>query len=206
MALCALLAGSPLTSAAEDPAPVPNRAEDVKPIRAGDTLPAAELRSPDAQPVDLQSLIAGKPTILILYRGGWCPFCTKHLAEIAHAQQSLMDMGYQIIAISPDKPEKLKAMIEAGDVGYQLLSDSSMTFARSVGLAFKVDDATLERYKGYGIDLEEASGESHHQLPVPAVLIVDGQNVVRFVHFDPDYTARLSAEPLVAAAREVSGR
>jgi peroxiredoxin len=206
LTLCALLTGSPVAFAAEDAPPPETHAQDVKPIQAGAALPSATLRTVEGLSVDLHSLMEGKPTILIFYRGGWCPFCTKHLAEVAQVQQSLIDMGYQIIAISPDKPEKLKATLESGAVGYQLLSDSSMSFASSLGLAFKVDDATLERYKGYGIDLEAASGESHHLLPVPAVMIVDGQKVVRFVHFNPDYTARLAADPLVAAAREESGR
>ena len=39
-----------------------------------------------------------------------------------------------------------------------------MAAARAYGVAFRVDDATAARYKGFGIDLEAASGETHHEL------------------------------------------
>jgi peroxiredoxin len=37
--------------------------------------------------------------------------------------------------------------------------------------------------------------------PVPSVFIVDRSGVVRFRHFDPDYTVRLDAAHVLAAAK-----
>ena len=51
------------------------------------------------------------------------------------------------------------------------------------------------------VDLESASGQTHHILPVPAVFIVDrGGNIV-FVHADPDYKVRMKGAEVLAAAK-----
>ena len=77
-----------------------------------------------------------------------------------------------------------------------------MEGARAFGIAFQVSDADYERYKGFGIDLEEASGETHHLLPVPSVFLVGRDRVIRFRYYNPDHTVRLDTDSLLAAARE----
>ena len=121
------------------------------------------------------------------------------------AEADLLNLGYQILAISPDRTPKLGESVEKGKLTYTLLSDSSMTAAQAFGIAFRVDDATLEKYKGYNIDLEAASGEKHHLLPVPAVFIVGTDGVIAFVYANPDYKVRLTPEVLLAAAKAAIG-
>ena len=72
--------------------------------------------------------------------------------------------------------------------------------ARAFGVAFRVDDATVEQYKGYGLDLESTQGNAQHVLPVPAVFVIDREGRIGFSHYNPDYKVRLSAEELLAAA------
>src|SRR5262245_9715985 len=87
---------------------VPLKPEDISPLLVGETIPVATL--PDAQnkPTDLQALIAKKPTILVFYRGGWCPYCNKQLAGLQQIEKDLTDMGYQLIAVSTDSPDNLQ--------------------------------------------------------------------------------------------------
>ena len=90
------------------------------------------------------------------------------------------------------------------DLGYVLLSDSDAEAAAAYGIAFRVDADTVERNKGYDIDLEEASGRSHHVLPVPSVFLVDGDGRVVWRYSNPDYKVRPDNEDLLAAARRVA--
>jgi len=85
--------------------------------------------------------------------------------------------------------------------GYRLFSDSDMGLAIDLGIAFRVDDATIEAYHEYGIDLEQASGRDHHLLPVPAALLVDADGVIRFFYVNPDYKSRVDASVFIAAAK-----
>lgn len=179
----------------------PAEAEAVTPLAAGAKAPSTTVRRPNGHEVEMSELYARKPTILIFYRGGWCPYCNAHLGEVAKAEAELTQMGYQILAVSPDKPEALQATIDKGDYSYDLLSDSDTNLISAFGLAFRVDDTTVEKYRGFGIDLDAASGRNHHILPVPAVYIIDRKGIIRFVYFDPDYKKRLTNTDLMAAAR-----
>ena len=84
---------------------------------------------------------------------------------------------------------------------YTLLSDSKMEESKKFGIAFKVDDSTIEKYKGYGIDLDDASGENHHLLPVPAVFLVGTDSVIKFTFANPDYKVRLNPEVLLSKVK-----
>ena len=181
---------------------VPTDARQVQPLDVGDQAAVAILRRPDGQAADLADLYGRKPTVLIFYRGGWCPYCNAHLGQIAAVEPELLKMGYQVLAISPDRPEELAKTLDKQHLTYQLLSDSDAVLARAFGLVFRVDDPTLEKYRGFGIDLEQASGQDHHLLPVPAVYIVDTTGTIRFAHWDSDYKTRLAPEDLLKAARE----
>ncbi len=180
----------------------PTDAGQVRPLDVGEKAPVAILRRPDGKAADLAALYARQPTVLIFYRGGWCPYCNTHLAQISAAEPELLKMGYQILAISPDRPEELSKTLDKQHLTYYLLSDSDVVIAQAFGLVFRVDDPTLEKYRGFGIDLEKASGRDHHLLPVPAVYIVDTTGTIRFAHWNPDYKTRLASEDLLKAARE----
>ncbi len=147
---------------------VPDKAEEICPILIGQSLPRIVLRTADNAPFDLNAAVAQKPTVLIFFRGGWCPYCSLHLGRLQSIESQLVQMGFQIIAVSPDRPGILKAPAEKQGLKYRLLSDSEMTAAKALGIAFRVDDTTVKKYKtDYGIDLEGDSGQIHHLLPVP---------------------------------------
>ena len=116
-------------------------------------------------------------------------------------QPKLIELGYQIMAISPDQPARVASITKGKKSDYTLLSDSHMKAAKAFGLAFKIDNPTYRRYQDYGIDLEEASGKKHHLLPVPAVFVLDQKGLIRFQYVNPDYRIRLDPDTLLAAAK-----
>jgi peroxiredoxin len=180
---------------------IPVSENAVRPLLVGDSIPELELQTAGGKAFDLKQAVAKQLTVLIFYRGGWCPYCNLQLGQIQTIEMQLRQLGYQILAISPDRPEKLIESVNSHKLTYTLLSDHAMKAARAFGIAFRVDDATLEKYKGYGIDLEAASGETHHLLPVPAVFIVGTDGLIKFSHANPDYKVRLEPDVLLAAAR-----
>lgn len=121
-------------------------------------------------------------------------------------EPQLEALGFRVIALSPDRPEKLTGSLEVDDLGYTLYSDSDLDAARAFGIAYQLDAEQLEAYRGYGIDLEAASGRDHHQLPVPSVFLVDDSGTIRWVYSNPDYRVRPENEALLEAARRLVGR
>ena len=111
----------------------------------------------------------------------------------------------RIIAVSPDQPEKLRESTEKHDLRYTLLSDSGMEAAGACGLAYRMDDAMVEAYAEHGIDLVGASGETHHQLPVPAAFLVDDGGMIVFSYVNPNHKIRVSSALVLAAAKDLPG-
>ncbi|ATC64872.1 hypothetical protein CMV30_13340 [Nibricoccus aquaticus] len=174
------------------------------PLAVGQSIPAANLRTDKGDAITLKSAIV-KPTVLIFYRGGWCPYCNRQLSALATIEADILAAGFQLIALSPDVPAKLREKPAMEKTNYTLLSDSAMEAAQGFGIAFKVEDELVAKYKNsYKIDLEAASGSTHHLLPHPAVFIVDATGVIRFAHVNTDYKVRLEPEKILAAIKEVS--
>lgn len=184
----------------EETAGYASEAGKVTPILTGTSIPDVSLQSVDGDSVQLSELLKEKPAVLIFYRGGWCPYCNKHMAQIQEAHDELVNLGYRVIAISPDQPKFLKESLQDQDLGYTLLSDSDMEASKAFGIAFKVDDETIERYKNNGLDLAERSGYDHYLLPAPAVFLVNPGGLVTFQYVNPDYKTRIKSEVLLAAA------
>ena len=177
---------------------VAERADDVHPLLIGVSVPDVVLNDVEGKQVKLHSLIEQKPTVLIFYRGGWCPYCNLQLEQLHAIEGDVLKEGYQIVAVSADRPANVKKSIEKHDLHYILLSDSTMNAAKAFGLAFRVTDETVERSKKYGVDLEAASGLNHHILPVPAVFIIQKGGSIIFEYVNPNFKVRLNAHVLLA--------
>ncbi len=192
--------------AASDAPAFPSTAADIRPLLLGTAMPDVALATPAGKATSLAEAVGGKPAILVFYRGGWCPYCNLQLSELRLIEDEAETLGYQVIAISPDSPASLSATLGKTPLDYTLLSDASAAALHAFGIGFRVDDATIEKYKGYDIDLEAASGESHHVLPVPSVFIVDGDGKLQFSYVHPDYRLRVPGSVILAAARAIAER
>lgn len=180
---------------------VPDDPFDVHPLLIGSPVPDKSVRNLKGEERSLEALISGQPALIIFYRGGWCPFCNAHLAELSSIEDDIYKLGYQILAISPDQPRFLIESAEEYEMGYTLLSDSPMETARAFGVAYREDDETVEQLKNNGMDIVKRSGHNHQQLPVPAVFITNTSGEILFQYANPDYRTRINSEILMAALR-----
>lgn len=200
-ALCAGLMISEQASGQGSAAPVPTSAEAVCPLKPGTFVPPLTLQTADGQSFDLNAALQENPTVLVFYRGGWCPYCTIQLRQLRDVEARLVELGYQIIAVCTDSPNRLRETITGETIHYTLLSDSRMTASKAFGIAFKVDEKTVDRYRQHSMDLEAASGEQHHLLPVPSVFLVATDGLIKFTYANPNYKVRLDSEVLLSAAK-----
>lgn len=170
-----------------------------KPLEVGAPLPDVQVTSTDGKSVTLAELNQDKSLVIVFFRGGWCPICSRHTQELIKIQPELKQKGFEMIAISPDTPDNSAANVKQNTIPFPVYSDSELQAISAFGLAFKVDDATVTKYKGFGIDLEKASGRPHHALPIPAIYVVDREGKITFAHSNPDYTKRLDPQELLRA-------
>jgi len=184
----------------------PGDPAEVKPLKVGDRAPTFTVRTAKGDNYLFDPAKRVKPALLIFYRGGWCPYCNAQLSSLRNAEPELIAMGYEVLFMSTDRPELLYTSLKEPSINYTLLSDAKMQAAQAFGIAFRLDDSTFARYKAVGLDLEATTGETHHQLPVPSVFIVDKSGVIRFVHWNPDFKVRMSADEILAAGRAAVGK
>lgn len=176
--------------------------ETAKPLPVGAAVPSAMVRDVAGTELDLATAVAGRPTLIVFYRGSWCPYCNKHLAELQGAEAELLALGYQILALSPDEAAGLHAAQEKNHLSYRLLSDHAMKASEAFGLAFRVDPPTVEKYQKWNIALAPVPSEpAARWLPLPAAYLVGRDGKVRFVYTNADYKTRLSMADLMAAAK-----
>ena len=178
-------------------AQIPERAEDISPLLIGETIPDVVLKAPDAIDHSISDILSEKPTVILFYRGGWCPYCNVHLAEIQGAESEIIKLGYQIVAISPDSPENLQLTDEKNKLQYSLYSDSEGSLMKAMGIAFKAPERSIDKLKKYSNGLNEGF------LPVPSVFVVDTSGIIEFEYINPNYRTRLGADFLLAVLKEI---
>jgi peroxiredoxin len=178
---------------------IPSKPEDISPLLIGENIPF--IKAPDAMGTiqDLNSIIAQRSTILIFYRGGWCPYCNKQLSGLQDIEPELKKMGYQIIAISTDSPDNLKSPATKTKLEYMLLSDADLSIAKQFGIAYKAPNA-------YDKILPASSGGKNVDklLPVPSVFILNKKGNIRFEYINIDIRQRISPDLLKTVAQSVS--
>jgi peroxiredoxin len=178
--------------------------EQVTPLLNGLSIPQVSLTTADNKAVQLAALVQQKPSVLVFYRGGWCPYCNAQLAALREIEPQLAQLGYQLIAITPDSVASItKSLNDTGGqkLNYTLLSDSNFAASSAFGLAYYLDDKTAAMYKGkLGSLITTESGTEKVVLPVPAVYIVNtkGEALFNYVHIN--YKTRLHSELLLKAA------
>jgi peroxiredoxin len=175
---------------------IPLVAEDISPILIGETLPNANFQNVEGEIVQLKAILEEKPTILVFYRGGWCPYCNVQLSGLVEIEEDILELGYQIVAISPDDYKNLQSTIENNSTRYKLLSDPNGEFIQEIGIAFKTSSSLKEYIIGKG-----QKGETSSVMPAPTVMIVDKKGVIKFEYINPNYKERIGGDMLLSVLR-----
>ena len=171
------------------------------PLKAGDKMTAHSIvQTMEGEDFDLNAAVASQPTVLIFYRGGWCPYCNAHLRELQTSAPALQAMGYQILAVSTDMPEALKETADGNELSYQLFADPMVTVADSFGLKYKVKQNYLDHLTNdHDTDLVAQNGG---YLLTPGAYIMNTDGVIEFAYVNMNFAVRISQDALLKAARE----
>ncbi|NCP84787.1 MAG: AhpC/TSA family protein [Bacteroidetes bacterium] len=180
-------------------AQVAEKAEDINPLLIGESVPEAYLQDKDGKTILLQDVLKLKQTVLIFYRGGWCPYCNLQLSGLIKIEKDVVELGYQIVAISPDDYKNLKSTYEKDSMNYQLFSDSDAKFIKAIGIGFK----TPTMLKVY-ISSKGQKGKTSEVMPVPTVLVLDENGKILFEYINTNYKERISGELLLAVLKTLN--
>ena len=183
-------------------------AQILKPVNAvkiGDIVADATLIGLDAQAVNLFTVTAGRPAVLVFYRGAWCPYCNITLRTYERDLRPELDrLGVALIAISPQTPDASSAAVAGGELNFPVLSDPSNALVRTLGIITEPSADARVAHTALGFDVADSNADSTGDIPFPTVLIIDADNTVRFADVHVDYTTRTEVPTILEALASVS--
>ncbi|MFC5177652.1 thioredoxin-dependent thiol peroxidase [Nocardioides taihuensis] len=91
-------------------------------LSPGDQAPDFTLMSDTGEEVSLSAL-RGRKVLVYFYPAAMTPGCTKQACDFTDSLDALRGAGYEVLGISPDKPEKLAKFRERDSLTLTLLSD-----------------------------------------------------------------------------------
>ena len=88
----------------------------------GTRLLDVEMVDAHGDPTTLSRAQAGRPAVIVFYRGAWCPYCNLALRTYqAELVAPLAERGASLIAISPQTPDGSLTIAEANELTFTVL-------------------------------------------------------------------------------------
>ena len=101
-------------------------------LSPGDTAPEFTLTDDTGKEVALSDYL-GRKVIVYFYPAAMTPGCTKQACDFTDSLESLRGAGFDVLGISPDKPEKLAKFREKDGLTITLLSDPDKQVMKDYG-------------------------------------------------------------------------
>ena len=101
-------------------------------LSPGDAAPAFSLPDADGKPVSLADHL-GRKVIVYFYPAALTPGCTKQACDFTDNLDVLAEAGYDVIGVSPDKPEKLAKFREKEHLKVTLVADPEKEVLQAYG-------------------------------------------------------------------------
>jgi peroxiredoxin len=166
----------------------------------GTVLPDAELLDVHGAVITLSQAAGGGPSVLVFYRGAWCPYCNIALSAYqAQLLPELTERGIRLVAISPQKPDGSLTMQQKHDLSFAVVSDPANAIAGRLGIRTRPSDEARAAQLKLGLDLTSVNADGTDSLPMPATVILGADRTVRWIDVRPDYSTRTEPAQVIGA-------
>ncbi len=156
--------------------------------KMGDTAPDFTLRTLDERAVELKTLNAKAPVVLVVLRG-WpgyqCPMCTKQVHDFVASAGEFKARGAQVVMVYPGPAEKLQAHAQeflkdkSWPADFTLVLDPDYTFTNAYGLRW----------------------EGKNETAYPSTFVISRDGKIEFATISKSHGGRVSAKQAVAALK-----
>ncbi|MBD0777883.1 AhpC/TSA family protein [Maribacter sp. ANRC-HE7] len=160
--------------------------------QVGERAPDFVLNNALGKPVSLQDYLKKGKVVLTWYRGGWCPYCNMTLQRLQREVSGFKANGANLIALTPELPDKSLDTVEKHNLQFEVLSDVGNEIAKTYGIVFKLTDGVADMYDT-SFGMRAYNGDDSHELPLAATYIINEDGTIRYAFLDADYRNR--AEP-----------
>lgn len=165
-------------------------------LNIGDKAPNFTLPNAAGEKVELESLLASGPVVMIWYRGEWCPYCNIQLEDIQSHIEEFKEAGAQVVAISPEKPDNGWSLQDRLNLEFHVLSDEGSVVAEEYGVVYTLPPKIAKYYED-AFDIHEKNGDDSNKMPIAAAYVIDQHGTVTYAYLDADYRKRAETSLLV---------
>ena len=159
-------------------------------LTVGTELPLFDIEDENGNTLNSESF-RGKPTLIIFYRGNYCPFCMSQIKEIASRYRDLADKGVRIALISPQPHKFTRNLAKRFDVPFTYLVDVESKVAKQLNIAAIGGlPASMEIF-GY-----------HPDTVRPTAIITDKECKIIYADFTDDYRVRPEPDAFLRVLEE----
>ena len=71
-------------------------------LQNGQAFPAFDVAAVGGGTISIPQSLRGSYGVVLIYRGGWCPYCQAQLAGFQRAGEKLAEAGIKVVALSVD--------------------------------------------------------------------------------------------------------
>jgi peroxiredoxin len=170
---------------------------------AGSVLRDAAMLDPHGTPIRLYQAIGEHPAVVVFYRGAWCPYCNITLRTYQRALlPELQRRGVTLVAVSPQAPAGTLKTVEQNELAFPVLSNPGNALARTLGIITTPSPDARAAQLEHGLDIAAGNSDGTPRVPMPTVIVVDADRVIRWIDVHPDYTTRSEPADILAAVDE----
>ncbi|MCF8463970.1 MAG: peroxiredoxin family protein [Flavobacteriales bacterium] len=173
------------------------QAQNPEPLFIGDKAPNILALDQFEQRISLKDHLENGPVIVVFYRGQWCPHCNRHMSNLQDSLQMIRDAGANVIAITPEKGEKIDKTIQKSGATFSIIYDENHRIMDKYHVTFKLSGWKRFIYGIVGININKASGNKDSALPIPATYIIAQNGTVFSSHFNEDYSERMPVKEIL---------
>ena len=143
--------------------------------------------------------------MVVFYRGARCPYCNIALRTYqSELVPALAVREFELIAISPQKPDGSLTAQQTNELTYTVLSDPGNQIASSLGILTEPTPDAVGAQAKLGLDLTGVNADGTRALPMPTTVVVDADGTIRWIDVHPNYTTRSEVPDILAAVEAVS--
>jgi peroxiredoxin len=161
-----------------------------------DRAPLFSLTNVDGRTVSLSDLLAKGPVVVYFIKGTWHPACASTLREVSRYVQQMKKWGASVVAISSEKPSKLKDWATKNKPGFYLLHDTDMQTAEGFRLVFGLSDSLRTAYQTT-FRLGEFYDPTPERMVVPAVFVITPNGKITYASVSLNPFSRPSPDEVI---------
>ena len=143
-------------------------------LSPGDAAPDFSLPTDSGDRLTLKDL-RGRKVVLYAYPAAMTPGCTTQACDFRDSLASLQAAGYEVVGISPDKPEKLAKFRERDAITFPLVADE--------------DKSVLTAYGAFG---EKKNYGKTVQGVIRSTFVIDEKGVIEHALYNVEATGHVA--------------